>query len=82
MLTPWIGFCGTPFSIEGALMPVASRIVGVMSMTWWNWLRSPPLSLMRAGQDMTMPLWVPPKCEAICLNHWKGVLSARAQPTG
>ena len=53
-----------------------------MSMTWWNWVRMPPLSLMRAGQEMTRPLRVPPKCEAICLVHWNGVSIACAQPTG
>ena len=42
----------------------------------------PPLSLMRAGQEMTMPLRVPPKCEATCLVHWNGVSIACAQPTG
>ena len=51
-----------------------------MSMTWWNWLRMPPASLMRAGQDMAMPLRVPPKCEATSLVHWYGVSQAQAQP--
>ncbi len=82
MLTPSIGFCGTPLSIDGACTPAASRIVGAMSMTWWNCVRMPPLSLMRAGQEMTMPLRVPPKCEAICLVHWNGVSIACAQPIG
>ena len=33
---------------SGAGMPAASRIVGPMSMTCVNWLRSPPVSAMRA----------------------------------
>ena len=51
MLTPSIGFCAMPSTISGAWMPVASRIVGTMSMMWWNWVRMPPASLMRPGQD-------------------------------
>src|SRR5262249_46558731 len=34
---------GMPSTTSGAGMPVASRIVGTMSMRWWNWLRMPPL---------------------------------------
>jgi hypothetical protein len=45
-------------------------------------VRMPPLSLMRAGQEITMPLRVPPKCEAIYLVHWNGVSIAWAQPIG
>ena len=29
-----------------------------------------------------MPLREPPKCEATCFIHWKGVSSAQAQPAG
>ncbi len=82
MLTPSIGFCGTPLMLVGAGTPAASRMVGAMSMTWWNWVRMPPLSLIRAGQEMTRPLRVPPKCEATCLVHWNGVSMAWAQPIG
>jgi hypothetical protein len=32
MLTPSIGFCGTPLRTDGASTPTASRIVGAMSM--------------------------------------------------
>jgi len=31
-----IGFCLMPLTVCGALTPVASRIVGTMSMMWWN----------------------------------------------
>jgi hypothetical protein len=55
----------TPLTITGAGMPVASRMVGTMSIMWWNWLRIPPASLITFGQAMTMPWRVPPKCEAI-----------------
>ncbi len=41
MLTPSIGFWAMPLTVLGAEMPVASRIVGTMSITWWNWLRMP-----------------------------------------
>ena len=37
---------------------------------------------MRAGQETTSGLRVPPKCEATCLPHWNGVFIAQAQPTG
>ena len=50
-----------------------------MSMTWWNCVRMPPLSLMWPGQEIAMPWRVPPKCEATCLVHLKGV--SNAQPT-
>src|SRR6266545_3094839 len=56
MLTPSIGFCLMPSTICGALMPVASRIVGTMSMMWWNWLRTPPRSSMCPGHEMANPL--------------------------
>lgn len=52
-----------------------------MSMAWWNWARRVPVSLILAGQETNMPLRVPPKWEAICLVHWKGVSPAQAQPT-
>ena len=55
MLTPSIGFCLMPSTVCGALTPVASRIVGTMSMMWWNWLRTPPASLMRFGHEIAMP---------------------------
>ena len=61
MLTPSIGFCLMPSTFSGAGIPAASRIVGTTSITWWNWLRMPPLSLMRAGQEMTAPLRLPPR---------------------
>ena len=50
-----------------------------MSMQWVNWERNPPASLIRCGQETTMPLRVPPRCEATCLPHWKGALPAHAQ---
>jgi hypothetical protein len=36
MLTPSIGFCAMPLTVTGSGRPAASRIVGRMSMTWWN----------------------------------------------
>ena len=77
MLTPSIGFCSRPSTTFGAGMPVASRMVGTMSMTWWNCQRMPPLSLMRAGQEMAMPCLVPPKCEATSLVQENGVSKAQ-----
>ena len=61
MLTPSIGFCATPLTLTGSGRPAASRIVGTTSITWWNWWRMPPASLMCAGQAMAIPLRVPPK---------------------
>jgi hypothetical protein len=81
MLTPSIGFCATPSTVSGAFTPVTSRIVGTMSIRWWNWFRTPPTSLMPSGQDMTMPCRVPPKCEAICLVNLNGVSKAQDQAT-
>ena len=70
-----------PLTVTGAWMPVASRIVGTMSMMWWNCVRMPPTSLMWPGQDMTMPWRVPPKKEATCLVHLKGVSNAHDHAT-
>ena len=72
MLTPSMGLCATPLTLTGSGRSAASRIVGTISMTWWNWLRMPPASLIRAGHDMTMPLRVPPKWEATSLVHLIG----------
>jgi hypothetical protein len=68
-------------TITGAGMPVASRIVGTMSMMWWNWWRIPSGSLMRLGQAIATPCRVPPKCDATCLVHLNGVSKAQVQPT-
>ena len=81
MLTPSIGFCLMPSTICGDLMPAASRIVGTMSMMWWNWWRTPPASLMRAGHEIARPWRVPPKCDAICLVHLNGVSNAHDHAT-
>src|SRR5438094_4850240 len=81
MLTPSIGACLMPLTVCGALMPVASRIVGAMSMMWWNWVRMPPASLMRFGQAIAMPCLVPPKCDATSLVHLKGVSNAHDHAT-
>ena len=50
-------------------------------MTCVNWERSPPFSVMPAGQCTIVPLRVPPQCDATCLVHWSGVFIAHAQPT-
>ena len=78
MLVPSMGFCLMPSIVSGCGMPVASRMVGTMSMTWLNWRRMPPTSLMWPGQDMTMPWAVPPKCDGTCLTHLNGVSIAQA----
>ena len=69
MLVPSIGLCAMPSTPSGAGMPVASRRVGTMSITWWNCQRTAPLSLILAGQETHMPLRVPPKNEGICFIH-------------
>ena len=51
MLTPSMGLWAMPLTIAGAWRCAASRIVGTMSMTWWNCVRMPPTSLMRSGHD-------------------------------
>ena len=60
MLTPSRGFCATPFTDAGIARPTASRRVGTRSTTWCHWERMPPLSWIRAGQEITMPFRVPP----------------------
>ena len=79
MLTPSIGSCLMPSIVSGAGMPVASRIVGTMSMTWWNCRRMPPGSSMWPGQEIAMPCAVPPKCDGTCFIHLNGVSIAQAQ---
>ena len=81
MLVPSIGFWATPWTLVGSGMPAASRIVGAMSMTWWNCARISPRARIAAGQWTIVPLRVPPKCDATCLVHWYGVSIACAQPT-
>ena len=81
MLTPSIGRCCTPLTETGWGNPAASRIVGATSMTWVNWERCPPRSVILDGQCTMVPLRVPPQCEATCLVHWNGVSIAQAQPT-
>ena len=56
-----------------------SRMVGPMSVTWVNWVRSPPASLMVAASEMTSGLRVPPRWDPTCLPHWNGVFPAQAQ---
>src|ERR1700730_719312 len=68
MLTPSIGLCLMPLTISGALMPVASRIVGAMSM-------------IRSGHEIARPCRVPPKCDATCLVHLNGVSNAHDHAT-
>ena len=80
MLTPSIGLCLMPSTIFGCLICAASRMVGTISMTWWNWLRMPPLSVITFGHEIAMPCRVPPKCDTICLVQENGVSNAQAQP--
>ena len=65
-----MGDCWTPLTNAGSGIPAASRMVGATSMTWQNWLRVPPLSVMPLGQCTIVPLRVPPQCDATCLVHW------------
>src|SRR5215468_12178201 len=81
MLTPSIGLCVIPLTTFGALIFVASRIVGTMSITWWNWVRMPPLSVITFGHEIAMPCRTPPKCDAICFVHENGVSKAQVQAT-
>jgi hypothetical protein len=68
-LVPCMGICGTPLTCSGTGSPATSRTVGARSIAWVNWLRRPPLSVIRFGHETTMPLRVPPRWEAICLPH-------------
>jgi hypothetical protein len=81
MLVPCSGIWATPRRMAGASMPASSRMVGVTSIAWWNWWRSPPGSSMPAGQctmngTRTPPPWVLP------LYRLSGVFEAWAQPCG
>ena len=40
MLTPSIGICMMPFTCCGSLIPAHSRMVGAISITWWNCART------------------------------------------
>src|SRR5215510_2379219 len=51
------------------------------ALTWWNWLRMPPLSVITFGQEIAMPCLTPPRCETICLVHENGVSKAHAHGT-
>ena len=75
-----MGACLMPSTVSGAGMPAASRMVGTISITWLNCSRRPPLSLMRAGQEIAMFCRTPPSLEAFCLNQVKGVSKAQDQP--
>ena len=81
MLTPSIGLCLMPSTTSGCLIFVASRIVGTMSITWWNCWRMPPVSLMTAGHEIAMPCLMPPRWDATCLVHENGVSKAHAHGT-
>ena len=81
MLTPSIGCCSIPLTTVGWGMPAASRIVGLTSITWWNWERTSPRAAKPLGQCTIVPFRTPPQCEATCFVHWYGVSMACAQPT-
>ena len=81
MLTPSIGLCLIPSTVVGCLIFAASRIVGTTSITWWNWLRMPPLSVMTLGHEIAMPCRTPPRWDTICLVHMNGVSNAQAHGT-
>ncbi len=75
-----MGVWAMPLTVFGSGRPAASSTVGAMSTTWWNWLRTSPLALIRLGQLTTSGLRVPPKLPATCFVHMNGVLPATAQP--
>jgi hypothetical protein len=70
-----------PSTITGAGMPVTSSRVGTMSITWPNWVRMPPASVMCPGHEIAMPWRVPPKKDGTCFVHLNGVSKAQVQPT-
>ncbi len=57
---PSNGLCVVPLTLVGNGRFAASSTVGAMSVTWVNCGRIPPLSRIRAGHWITMPLVVPP----------------------
>src|SRR5262249_11850523 len=81
MLTPSIGLCLMPSTSFGCLTPAACRIVGAMSITWWNWWRMPPLSVITFGQEIAIPCRTPPRGETVCFVKENGVSNAHAPGT-
>ena len=81
MLTPSIGACVMPLTSVGRLD--AGRLQdGRHDVDHMVELGADAaLVLDRSGQEIAMPCRVPPKCEATCLVHLKGVSKAQAQPT-
>ncbi|MNP66638.1 hypothetical protein D3C76_1623690 [compost metagenome] len=77
-----MGFCAMPLTVVGSLICAASRMVGTISLTWLNWLRNPPRSVIPFGHVITIGLRVPPRCDATVFVHLNGVSIAHAQPTG
>ncbi len=69
-----------PLTTFGSGRPIASRMVGATSITWPNCVRIPFFALMPLGQDMTMPLRVPPKSEGTCFIQPNGESNPTAQP--
>ena len=57
-------------------------MVGAMSITWLNWVRTWPTWVMRLGQLITMPSRRPPRWEAMRLPHCSGALVAQPQAAG
>lgn len=80
MLAPSIGLWAMPSIMAGAGIPVASRMVGTMSMMRLNCRRIPPASAMCPGHAIATPCAAPPWCEATCFTHLKGVSVAEAVP--
>jgi hypothetical protein len=70
MLNPSCGACWMLFTMVGAGSPATSSSVGTTSITWKNCWRISPRAWMPPGQWTTVPLRVPPQCEANCLVHW------------
>jgi hypothetical protein len=60
-----MGFRGIPFNIFGAGMPATSRIVGTMSMKWWNWARMPPDSSGQSSLGLG-------RCRDVYLTDFEG----------
>jgi hypothetical protein len=70
MLLPCRGICCTPCTKLGSGRPATSSTVAATSITWLNCVRTSPRDSKPRGQCTTVPLRVPPQCEATCFVHW------------
>ena len=68
-----------PSTVFGGGMPGASRMVGTTSMQCVNWVRRPPLSLIRSGQWTTIGIAGAAEVRGDLLAPLERVLPAQAQ---